>query len=710
MYVHILSREVKMLENKCKRIICCIVIFMLILGLYENGKIIQYGYNMHEYSEVLWNEIEYGGFKLTDNTFIPTEDFSCLWIKLDERNIASFQVNFAEPFNQELMSITYYSNELGNLDELHSIYKTIQQGEDYIVIDLPEDVKSTYAAFIVREEFRLNSVYISEQHAQKVEIDRGEEHLLAFLIFNCIISIGLTFFIMNVCIPYLLDKKRCVSKKVFVNAILYLGTIIVVIIILSSKLVKCFNGINVWNWYRILFIVSIITTIWGVYQFRDVVGKHPEKIFLIISLSSGILYALCLPILMETTWDAAIHYNKTTELSHIFDGAYSSLDVGHLNFSYKLQELKQLNYRYNKMYEYTDLADVKITWNTIYTYVGWLPNALFMFIFRGLGLSFVHITQLAKLGNVFTYSFVIYFAIKKINIGKMIICVIALYPTNILLASTYSYDSWLTSFTILGLSYLIYNITRPEENLKNKDIIIMILSFVIGVGPKAIYFILIFLMYMMPRCKFADKSQMRKYYVLISISILFCLLSFMLPFVSEPSGDLRGGSDVNSAKQVAYILANPLKYTKLLLSTFSNYISPQRTQQYMTLLGYKGDAKYFLLLFFTAITVTFTYHDKDEKRWINKWHRLFFLIIVFATVVLIITAMYVSFTGVGYDQVGGLQSRYLVPVLFPSAVALHTDFLEVKIRRERYNMVIFLIVAFILYHGAFTQIVMSYTF
>lgn len=130
----------------------------------------------------------------------------------------------------------------------------------------------------------------------------------------------------------------------------------------------------------------------------------------------------------------------------------------------------------------------------------------------------------------------------------------------------------------------------------------------------------------------------------------------------------------------------------------------------MTLLGYKGDAKYFLLLFFTAITVTFTYHDKDEKRWINKWHRLFFLIIVFATVVLIITAMYVSFTGVGYDQVGGLQSRYLVPVLFPSAVALHTDFLEVKIRRERYNMVIFLIVAFILYHGAFTQIVMSYTF
>ncbi len=696
--------------GKWKRIICFITMFALMLFLYENGKIVQYGYRMQEYTEFSSDKVEYQGFDIVDNTFIPNDEFSCLWIKLDDRNIASFQVNFAEPINQELMSITYYSSETGNLDELHSLYRTIQAGEDSVVIDLPEKPESTYAAFIINEEFKLKSIYISEQHAQKQVLDRGEGHLWAFLIFDVLISLGFTHLIMNIFIPYILDNERYRNKKIINSVIIYASTVIVAMVVLSPKLIKSIDGIYVVNWYRIFFVVSVVTTLWGVYQFRDVVGKHPEKVFLVISLSAGTLYALSFPMLVETTWDGAIHYNYTTELSHIFDGAYSSLDVGHLNYSYRLQELNELNYRYNKMYEYTALSDVEINWSNIYTYVGWLPNAVLMFICRGLGFSFVNTIQIAKLGNVFTYSIVVYYAIKKVNIGKLIMCVIALYPTSISLAAAYSYDTWLTSFTMLGLSYLIYNITNTKEKLKNRDIIIMILSFVFGVGPKAIYFTLIFLMYLMPKCKFTDKMQMRKYYFFVSISIVFCILSFLLPFVSSPGGDLRGGSDVDSAKQVAYILGNPLQYTKVLLNAFGDYISPEKSQQYMTLLGYKGDAQFFLLLFLTAITVTFTYHETDERRWLSKWQRAFFLAIVFATVVLIITAMYVSFTGVGRDQVAGIQPRYLIPVLFPSAVALHVDFLEIKIKRARYNMVVFAIVAFIIYHGAYSQVVMSYTF
>lgn len=118
---------------------------------------------------------------LVKRDFYPIEEFSCLWIKLDNSNVASFQVNFAETVCREVESITYYSNKTGNLDELHSIYKTIQPDKDFIIVDLPEKSESAYAAFIINNEFKLKSVYVSEQHAKKVPLDSGEEHLLAFL-------------------------------------------------------------------------------------------------------------------------------------------------------------------------------------------------------------------------------------------------------------------------------------------------------------------------------------------------------------------------------------------------------------------------------------------------------------------------------------------------------------------------------------------------
>ncbi len=54
-----------------------------------------------------------------------------------------------------------------------------------------------------------------------------------------------------------------------------------------------------------------------------------------------------------------------------------------------------------------------------------------------------------------TYALTVYFAIRKLKSGKMIMSVIALFPTNIVLASNYSYDPWVTGFSLLGTAYFV---------------------------------------------------------------------------------------------------------------------------------------------------------------------------------------------------------------------------------------------------------------
>ena len=174
-----------------------------------------------------------------------------------------------------------------------------------------------------------------------------------------------------------------------------------------------------------------------------------------------------------------------------------------------------------------------------------------MFLARGLGLPFVKVFYAGKLGNLFMYGLLIYFAIKRLRSGKMILAVTAMLPANIFLASSYSYDIWLIGLTMLGIAYIagVIQDWAGGIQVRIKDIIIILGSLTLGFAPKAVYFPMLLLVFLIPRAGFKSKKLYRGMCIAAAVCIIFVLMTFMLPFIvgGPGEGDLRGGEDVNSA-------------------------------------------------------------------------------------------------------------------------------------------------------------------
>ena len=92
-----------------------------------------------------------------------------------------------------------------------------------------------------------------------------------------------------------------------------------------------------------------------------------------------------------------------------------------------------------------------------------------------------------QFGMLLTYALTVYFAIRKLKSGKMIMSVIALFPTNIVLASNYSYDPWVTGFSLLGTAYFVSEMQQPQKRITVFETVIMCGAFVLAALPKQLY-------------------------------------------------------------------------------------------------------------------------------------------------------------------------------------------------------------------------------
>lgn len=180
-------------------------------------------------------------------------------------------------------------------------------------------------------------------------------------------------------------------------------------------------------------------------------------------------------------------------------------------------------------------------------------------------------------------------------------------------------------------------------------------------------------------------------------------MTFMLPFVigGPGEGDLRGGSGVNSAGQVKFILENPVEYTKILLNHIKVYTSPETQIDTVGSFMYMGKSTHFILIMIMLTMVTFLDREACD-RVSNTWKaKALAVFSVFATIVLVSTAMYVSFTPVGHRFINGCQYRYIIPMILPILYFIFNIKLDNQsINKNIFGAVCICSMVFILYSDA----------
>ncbi|MCL1799554.1 MAG: DUF2142 domain-containing protein [Eggerthellaceae bacterium] len=468
-------------------------------------------------------------------------------------------------------------------------------------------------------------------------------------------------------------------------------------------------------WMGFFFICGFLAA--AFFVFRHDIRTKPENLFLVIVLSVTCFSSLALDV-NRTSWDDGIHFRHVLEWStpgHEIALSVSEAELAGLSRppDYRYSELAELygfSAGLDKKDAITSGVIVRDSIRSLYQRVGHLPASLVYTVLSMLSIPFSLKYVLARLANALLYSLVTYFGMRQLRSGKMLFGVIALLPTAVFLASNYSYDYWVNAFMLFGGACLVRELQTPDDPVTPKRAALLLGSFVLAFGPKAIYFPLILLCLLIPKAKFATTSASKLFRAsVISISLLVAI-SFIVPylFVNGPgTGDMRGGSAVNATEQVNFILSNPFEYAKILFSFLAtDYYSFFGSKDFITHHAYLGHSSWILwilalgLLGLTALT------DKSEsdKAVCTGKARALTLSLNLVTVTLITTALYIEINAVGSKVIDYVQPRYLIPLLFCTLVFLGSHRLAWprrldSSRKTAYNALVLGIMAAILLIG-----------
>ena len=448
-------------------------------------------------------------------------------------------------------------------------------------------------------------------------------------------------------------------------------------------LILLHTGVNI---FRMYYLFTLFMVVFEFLFFRKSVAKLPERLFLALCLTIGMAMIVVTPI-GHTSWDVETHYYfavRTTGWANYYTEADETImynPVGTLpseSAEVNVDLMKTLN---EKDY-YASSA------HRFYPSIAHFPSGIAMKFARFLGLPFSVAFAAGKLPNLLIYSLLCYYAIKKLKSGKMILSVLALFPTALFLASNYSYDYWVIGFALLGYAYFFSEYQQKEKPISVWDQFIMCGAMVLACIPKPVYFPIMALPLFMPRKKLPRKKQ---YYALcvVSFAVIIAVLLLRAFLSFSGGGDARGGSGVSSTGQLQFILWNPLTYTKILLQFMREYLSIPTMSSYTTMFAYLGSgAKYYyfvILLMLTAATDKNEYDETTSKLWMKGLVLLLFL----GTTAIVATSLYMAFTPVGNDAILGCQPRYLLPLIFPVAYVMGSGKIRNGINRTAYNMAVY---------------------
>lgn len=439
------------------------------------------------------------------------------------------------------------------------------------------------------------------------------------------------------------------------------------------------------NWYRILIIYVLFLTVAFLFMSRKWLAEKPELVFVCTAFLIG-----CLII-----WGVGTNQVGYDEYSHAksaYDLSFGStietteaamqLKGNLLPFFYTPEE-RELIEQYeqeNNDYSWADITHqsrMVRAENRVY-----YPNALGFKFARLIGADFASSVMLAKLGGLICYIAVMYFAIAMASRYKMLVAFIALLPNNMFMACSLTRDMVVTSFLILGTVLMMNEFLEPEKKLTWQRTLAIILAFVCGSVSKPVYIVMLLLLLFLGKAKFENRLQEVIFKVAICMVAGLMIYDIFYPTPVAGSdhmlvsnfafaGDKRSTGTSNIG-QMQYILGNPLTYTKVLLGSMFGMLFEYLALDSFMNYGYLGNAPMIFnwIGLFIGLCLSLVSPKNEERKVLGKGMIALTALMLFGTISVVWTSMYISYTAVGSSTIEGVQGRYFIPLFVPFFICL----------------------------------------
>lgn len=434
------------------------------------------------------------------------------------------------------------------------------------------------------------------------------------------------------------------------------------------------------KWYWLVAIIIMLGFV--AFAFVTFVKKCSlEYVYLTLGITFGFVYILCFP--PYTAPDEGTHISTTYAFASeflgeeaispeseavIFRRTDADVDAGQQVTSQKFQNLYQAikhpsNYL-ERNFERGYKLDVPFTC--------YLPQIIGVVIGMLLKLSGFWTMYLGKLFAMLFFSACIFFSIKLIPWGKMVIMSIALLPMTMELATSYSYDCLLNGLCILFISYALFLICKKNK-VTWKDLVFLGVIICVISPCKMFYFLIAGMLFLIPKEKYTSK----KAYWLVNTGMLVLGLAVLVIIRFQFFID-HMGEEVQSAidsANVTYSISSILSDIPHSINVFFNTIIGNSEFYFDSLWGSKlgwfqvAIPSHVITCFVLVIFVAGVCSTREENRIYipDIRFRLINLGLSLLMFLGILAALWIGWTPVTYQTIQGVQGRYFIP-FFPMVV------------------------------------------
>lgn len=483
----------------------------------------------------------------------------------------------------------------------------------------------------------------------------------------------------------------------------------------SHLVVSDFSIDNTFKFNPIILTVAVLIVFLAMYLilFRKENAIHlPKTVFVTVFIMGMILMIVEPPTI--SGWDEEIHFARAYDLGVGKSGEATASIVQYIEENMPTLNFNHVaNYeeRVNMLQSFDQLSKTMGTRIDEYSFeissVGYIFQAMALKIGTGLHLPFGITWYLGKLMNLLLYAAGMAGIVYILPIGKYLMTVVALIPTMLFLATTYTYDVTVTVFVMLALAIWFREILNKDTKFTYKWRVLMCLFMFIGCCPKAVYAPLILCALFIPKEKFYSKKDCYIFRAVIIVVCLLILSTFVLPTLIAPSqtGDLRGGNTSVSG-QLGFVFSHPFTYAINLLKCMqSNFIPFVLDSEGLTNMAYNGRVQLLSVHIVILIAVLLTDRFNSDRYRFTAKYRIVMACGIFAAAAFIWTALYLSFTEVGLPTINGVQGRYYFPFLFFIYMFFAPNKIAHTYKKENYQTVVLGMSALVLFVEMFSMFI-----
>ncbi len=492
------------------------------------------------------------------------------------------------------------------------------------------------------------------------------------------------------------------------------------------------NSVEVWNFsidnsLKInplisIFVACIVFLTGFLLIFRRENAEKPS----IATFISIMVIGTCLLLLQPpyiNGWDEQIHYKNAYMLGVLNSGEFATQAEDYIYGypfyinTYSRDAQESIEEHLDVIRVFNEKARAQGTLSDDYNSlqiinVGYLFQAISLKIGSVLNFPFYIVWLMGKFSNVLLYAIVMSLAVHIVPVAKRVLMVIALLPTMIFQSTSYTYDVTVIAFVTLAICILIREFICRDAPFRYRWRVMFILCIFAGCLPKAVYAPLILGALFLGHNKFYSKKDCIIFKLGIFLGFIILLATFILPVLISPSqvADTRGG-DTSEARQIQYVLGQPIAYATVLiknvLKSIENCIIGKDILCNFSYLG-MGSLHSFFAVLLVGVTLTDTYTgEKENRRVLPIKIKIAFIVQIAAVIALIWTALYLSFTEVGISTINGVQPRYYLPFLFLLYLCCQTEKIKNCFPVVKYQLFIMLSSTFLVMQQIFQVVLLE---